>query len=70
MEKYQRQVIHLYLKNEDHHHYFGSTLAMYQRFSQNDLGVARQTLYNQWKSDKFENEKIILRRGKLITTKN
>ena len=70
MEKYQRQVIHLYLKKEDQHQYYGSIGAIFKRYSPVDLGVAMQTLYNQWKSDKFENEKIILRRGKLITTKN
>lgn len=68
--EYQRQIIHLCFKNnEDQHYYFGTTKAMFQRFTHEELGVARQTLYNQWKSDTFENDKIILRRGKLITTK-
>jgi len=74
MEKYQRQVVHVYFKNSDfektQHHYFGSVLAMYQRFTPEQLGVAMQTLYNQWKSGEWENDKIILRKGKLITTKN
>ena len=69
MEKYQRQVIHLNLKSENQHHYFGSVLAMYQRFTPEQLGVAIQTLYNQWKSGEWENDKIILRKGKLLTTK-
>lgn len=66
-----RQVIHLFLKGTGEHYYFGSIAAMYSHFSSQQLGVAAQSLYNRWKDQKtWENENIILRKGRLINKKN
>ncbi len=46
------------------------TIMWLMRWECEDLGVAMQTLYNQWKSGNWENDKIIIRKGKLVTTKN
>jgi len=65
----QKPIIHLVFKNnEEEHYYFTTTKAMFQQFTPKELGVARQTLYNSWKTTKYENELIVLRRGKLIST--
>lgn len=69
MEKHQRQVIHLYLKEKQQHHYFGSIPAMFENYSSEELGVAQQSLYNRWKVGEWENDMVILRKGRLVTTK-
>jgi len=65
-----RQVIHLYLIKQDEHHYYGSLAAMYQHFLKEQLGVAMQTLYNQWKNVPYQNDKVVIRKGRLIQKKN
>jgi hypothetical protein len=69
MEKYQRQVIHLYLKEIEEHHYFGSIPAMYKNFSPEQLGVSMSSLHNRWKQEPWINDKVVLRKGRLVTTK-
>ncbi len=61
-----RQVIHLHIIKTNEHHYFGSLSAMYHHFTQDQLGVASQTLYNTWKDDLYINEKVEIRKGQLI----
>ena len=65
-----RQVIHLHLLAEDEHHYFGSISAMYEYFNRDQIGVAAQTLYNQWKDEPYKNDKVVIRKGRLIQKKN
>ena len=64
-----RQVIHLHLLAEDEHHYFGSLSAMYEHFTRDQLGVAIQTLYNQWGKEHYVTDKAMLRKGRLIQKK-
>jgi predicted HD phosphohydrolase len=64
-----RQVIHLHLLTEDEHYYFGSISAMYEQFDRFKLGVATQTLYNQWKDEPYRNDKVVIRKGRLIQKK-
>ncbi len=64
-----RQVIHLHLLTEDNHYYFGSISAMFEHFNRDQLGVAIQTLYNQWKDVPYQNEKVVIRKGRLIQKK-
>ncbi|WP_303920870.1 hypothetical protein [Draconibacterium sediminis] len=66
MEKYQRQVIHLYFIETDEHHYFGSIPAMYENFTAKQLGVSMSSLYNRWKKEPWINKKVILRKGRLV----
>jgi hypothetical protein len=61
-----RQVIHLYFIESKKHHYFGSISAMFECFSRDQLGVASQTLYNTWKDELYINEKVEIRKGRLI----
>lgn len=65
-----RQVIHLYFFESDEHHYYGSLSALYEHFTRDQLGVAVQTLYNQWKDEPYRNEKVVIRKGRLIQKKN
>ncbi len=72
MEKQEqsRQVIHLQILATNEHHYFGSLAAIYDHFKRDELGVAMQTLYNQFKGDVFANDKVVIRKGRLIQKKH
>lgn len=65
-----RQVIHLHLLETDQHFYFGSIQAIYTVFQVHQIGVAAQTLYNRGLLMKYENDKVVIRRGFLIQKKN
>lgn len=65
-----RQVIHLQVLATDEHHYFGSLSALYEHFTRDQLGVAIQTLYNQFKGDYYVNDIIVIRKGRLVQKKN
>ena len=66
----QRLVIHLQMIKPESHHYFGSLSAMYEHFTRDDLGIAQQTLYNQYRNKLvYKNDKIIIRKGRLIQKK-
>jgi hypothetical protein len=65
-----RQVIHLQIIATDEHHYYGSLSAMYEHFTRNQVGVAIQTLYNQFKGDMYQNDLVVIRKGRLIQKKN
>lgn len=65
--KQERSVIHL--EYQGNHFYFGSFSAIYTKFSQNELGVALGTLrnYGVKEGKHYENDKCIIRKGKLVT---
>ena len=65
-----RQVIHLYIEETDKHYYFGSLQAMFESFSPEQLGVAIQTLYNTWNDIPYINDKVTIRKGRLIQKKH
>lgn len=65
-----RQVIHLHIIATDEHHYFGSFSAMYEHFTRDQLGVAIQTLYNQFKGDYYDNDLVVIRKGRLVQKKH
>ena len=66
-----RLVIHLQIIASGTHHYFGSLTAMYEHFTRDELGVAMQTLYNKWRKESYyQNDKIILRKGRLMQKKH
>ena len=65
-----RQVIHLHLLESAEHHYYGSLSAMYEHFTRDQVGVAIQTLYNQFKGDLYQNDLVVIRKGRLIQKKN
>ena len=41
-------VIHLEIKATGLHRYFGSPSAMYDNYTSQELGIARQSLLNYW----------------------
>lgn len=69
MKNQQRQVIHLYIKDSEEHFYFGSIPALFQHFTSEQLGISQQSLYNRWREEPWENDKITLRKGRLLTTR-
>ena len=60
-------VIHLEFKATGLHRYFGSPSAMYDNYTSQELGIARQSLLNYWqKTEKpYENTICIIRKGEL-----
>lgn len=68
MEKYQRQVIHVFIKETEEHYYFGSIPAMYEYFTAKQLGVSMSSLYNRWKQEPWINDRVVLRKGRLVVT--
>ena len=65
-----RQVIHLHVLATDKHFYFGSLSAMYDQFTRAEIGVAMQTLYNQFKGDYYDNGTVVIRKGRLVQKKH
>lgn len=60
-------VIHLEIKAIGVHRYFGSPSAMYDNYTSQDLGIARQSLLNYWQKteEPYENSICIIRKGEL-----
>jgi hypothetical protein len=60
-------VIHLEIKATGSHRYFGSPSAMYDNYTSQELGIARQSLLNYWQKteEPYENAICIIRKGEL-----
>lgn len=70
MLKQERSVVHVEIKDTHEHFYFGSVAAMYQDSRVKKLiGLAYQTFRTKHFSEDnpFENEFIVVRKGKLKT---
>lgn len=67
-KKQERTVIHLYLKEEDEHLYFGSMANIYEFFKHEQIGITFGSLRNYGLSQgkPYENEKVIIRKGILL----
>jgi uncharacterized membrane protein len=68
-----RKVYHVEFKKpmpDGKHFYFGSKMAIYSRFTVEQIGITYKYLCNTIKLDKepYENNKVIIRLGRLITT--
>ena len=63
--KQERTVIHLYLKENDTHHYFGSVANVFEHFAKEDIGITFGSLRNYGLSPKnpYNNKKVIIRKG-------
>ena len=68
-EKKERTVIHLYIKENDTHHYYGSIANVFEYFSPNILGISYGSLRNYGLSNEktFQNSKCIIRKGTLLS---
>lgn len=66
----ERKVIHLHLKRDNSHHYFGSLKALCDTFGKDDIGIVYSSLRAVNLSEKkiYENNKCVVRQGELITT--
>lgn len=60
-------IIHLEIKATKLHRYFGSPSAMYDNYTSQELGIARQSLLNYWQKTKepYENAICIIRKGEV-----
>lgn len=69
MEKRERTVIHLHLKEGDRHYYFGSIANIFEFFDADELGISYGSLRNYGLSSEkpYENKKCIIRKGKLLS---
>lgn len=63
----KRRVIHVEMKATGKHRYFASPAAIYDVFSSQELGIARQSLLNYWQKteEPYENAICIIRKGEL-----
>lgn len=67
-EKKERTVIHLYIKENDTHHYFGSIANIFEYFSSEELGITYGSLrnYGLLSENPYQNAKCIIRKGILL----
>lgn len=65
----EMKIIHLYVKETNTHHYFGSLKAMYQHFDKEVLGITYDSLATRGinKKNLYENKNIVVRKGILYT---
>jgi len=63
--KKERTVIHLHLKENDTHHYFGSMANIFEHFTKEQIGISFGSLRNYGLSPTkpYENKKVIIRKG-------
>ncbi len=64
------KVIHLELKADHSHHYFGSIKALCDNFDKDQIGIVYTSLrcVNLGERKYYENSKCIIRQGILVTT--
>lgn len=63
-----KKLYHLFLKQTSEHHYYGDLKVLTKFHSPEQLGVSIHTLYRTDFDEPYENENIILRKGKLVTS--
>lgn len=71
MDKANRKIIHVEFrepKDGQRHYYFGSKVAIYQRFSAEDVGITHNSLKNYCitKEQPYINKKCVIRVGELV----
>lgn len=68
MSKQLRKVYHVEFKGIGRHFYFGSLAAIYDHFSDDEIGTAIATFWYDHDFDlgPYQNEKVIIRFGNLI----
>lgn len=71
IEKKERTVIHIYLKETDIHYYFGSIANIYEHLSTEEVGITYGSLRNFGLSfqNPYENTKCVIRKGLLLAKK-
>ena len=63
--KQERTVIHLYLKENDTHQYYGSMANVFENCTRDQIGISFGSLRNYGLSPAkpYENKKVIIRKG-------
>ena len=61
----EMNIIHLYVKESNTHHYFGSLKAMYQYFDTEQLGITYNSIRTRGiaRTNFYENRRVIVRKG-------
>ena len=67
--KFEKTVIHLTIKKGDQHSYYGSVACIYDHHTEDEIGIKYSSLRNYGISEvkPFENQKVIIRKVKLLT---
>ncbi len=72
-QKFEKRVVHLIVKgadrDSDKHAYFGSVACIYDHYTKEQIGITYASLRNYGITDDkpYENQKVIIRRGRLLT---
>lgn len=68
-DKFEKNVIHLTIKERDEHSYYGSVSCIYEHYTEDEIGIKYSSLRNfGLAEDKpYENKNVIIRKGKLLT---
>lgn len=68
-DKFEKTVIHLTIKATDEHSYYGSVSCIYDHHTDEEIGIKYSSLRNFGISESkpYENNKVIIRKGKLLT---
>jgi len=62
-------IYHLYHKKGRKHYYFGSIAAIFSTFKPEVIDITQKGLYKHEFEQPFENDKIIIDKGRLIRSK-
>ena len=72
-DKNEKRIVHLTIKGDtraqDIHAYFGSVACIYDHFQKEQIGISYAALrnYGITESKPYENARVIVRRGRLLT---
>lgn len=61
-----KKLFHIYIKASEQHKYYGSLKAIFD--DKNDVGVSKFTLDRYDFTKPFENDKVIIRKGEMLST--
>jgi len=63
-------IYHVYDKERFEHHYFGSIVAIFTQFSQEEINASPSKLYkHRFDIEPFENEFVSIRKGEVVRSK-
>ena len=67
--KFEKKVIHLTIKEGNQHSYYGSIACIYDHHTPDEIGIKYSSLRNYGITEDrpYENQKVIIRQGKLLT---
>lgn len=64
----KQKVVHFRFKNSTEDFFFGSLKAIYDYFSEEDVGIKYKSLLNAFKDkDTYQNKRVVITTGTLLT---